>query len=124
MALALKKAGFPQPFGSEKPDRWFYVSARFKMTSDNIKKLLREDGMPTEADDVVYIPTLEELIGVQYGMFLSLSMTGRDTWIAEANSGEGTIIDATGIDAEDACCRLYLKTKGAPAPDEIVYQNL
>ena len=123
LALALKKAGFPQPYHGGSRGLWF-VSGHLKTTWEHAMALIEQDGtIPQPAECFVYEPTLEELIGGFNSRFMSLTQTEKDVWVALASHDEEGIMRQEDTDTERAVAKLYVKWMGGILPDEIVYDT-
>lgn len=123
LALALKKAGFPQPYQAGDRGMWF-VSGHLKTTWEHVSALMEQDGtFPEPAACFVYEPTLEELIGAFFTRFQSLEQTDKDVWVASAKHDEKGIMQQTARNAEDAVAQLYVKWMDGVLPNEVVYDT-
>lgn len=123
LALALKKAGFPQPHYGGSRGLWF-VSGHLKTTWEHASALIEQDGtIPDPRECLVYEPTLEELIGSFFTRFDSLTQTEKDVWVASARHDEEGPMSWQDTDAERAVAKLYVKWMGGTLPEEIAYDT-
>lgn len=124
LALALKKAGFPQPYHGGCRGMWF-VSGHLKTTWDNAMALIEQDGtIPSPQECFVYEPTLEELVGAFFTRFESLTQTDKDVWVASAKHDEHGLMQQQEEDAERAVAKLYVKWMGGILPEEVKYNEM
>lgn len=123
LALALKKAGFPQPYQAGDRGMWF-VSGHLKTTWPHVAALIEQDGtFPDASMCFVYEPTLEELIGAFFSRFQSLEQTEKDVWVATARHDEKGLMWQTASTAELAVAQLYVKWMDGVLPNEVVYNT-
>jgi len=124
LALALKKAGFPQPYHGGCRGMWF-VSGHLKTTWEHAMALIEQDGtIPDPKECFVYEPTLEELVGSFFTRFESLTQTGKDVWVASAKHDEHGLMQQQDSDAERAVAKLFVKWMGGTLPEDIQYNQM